>query len=83
MTQCGVLPVVVITPFSPEYNRFVLPEMKHGVLELLDAVPQDVHYVDFNQALDLFGPEDYMDTDHLSASGAKKVSSILADMFGM
>lgn len=78
----GVLPVVVITPFSPEYNRFVLPEMKAGVLELLDAVPQDVHYVDFNQALELFGPEDFMDTDHLSEKGAEKVSTILAEMFG-
>lgn len=78
-----VQPIVVITPFSPEYNRFVLPEMKAGVLELLDAVPQDVHYVDFNQALDLFGPEDFMDTDHLSEKGAEKVSRILTDMFGI
>lgn len=80
--QQNVQPIVVITPFSPEYNRFVLPEMKAGVLELVDAVPQDVHYVDFNQALELFGPEDFMDTDHLSAAGAEKVSSILVDMFG-
>lgn len=77
-----VLPVVVITPFSPEYNRFVLPEMKAGVLELLDSIPQDVHYVDFNQAGDLFAPSDFMDTDHLSAEGAAKVSSILVEMFG-
>ena len=82
LTEHDVLPVVVITPFSPEYNRFVLPEMKAGVLELIDAVPQDVHYVDFNQALDLFDPEDFMDTDHLSAAGAEKVSSILVNMFG-
>lgn len=78
----AVQPVVVITPFSDEYNRLVLPEMKDGVLELLDAVPEDVHYVDFNQAPELFGPEDFMDTDHLSEKGAEKVSSILADMFG-
>lgn len=78
-----VQPIVVITPFSPEYNRYVLPEMKAGVLELLDSVPQDVHYVDFNQALDLFAPEDYMDTDHLSEQGAEKVSNILVEMFGV
>lgn len=77
-----VQPVVVVTPFSPEYNRFVLPEMKEGVLELLDAVPQDVHYVDFNQAAELFAPEDFMDTDHLSEQGAQKVSRILVEMFG-
>lgn len=78
-----VLPVVVITPFTPEYNRFVLPELKAGVAELLDAVPDDVHYVDFNQAPDLFTPEDFMDTDHLSATGARKISDILAEMFGI
>ena len=79
----NVQPVVVITPFTPEYNRFVLPEMKAGVLELLDAVPEDVHYVDFNQASELFEPEDFMDTDHLSEKGTEKVSGILVDMFGV
>lgn len=82
LIERGVLPVVVITPFSPEYNRFVLPEMKAGVLELLDAVPQDVHYVDFNQSPEIFDSTDFMDTDHLSASGAGKVSRILVEMFG-
>lgn len=78
----GVQPIVVITPFTQEYNYFVLPEMKTGVMELLDAVPEDIHYVDFNQAQELFEPEDFMDTDHLSEKGAEKVSSILAEMFG-
>lgn len=77
-----VTPIVVVTPFAEEYNRAILPEMKEGILELLDSVPEDVHYVDFNEAADLFEPEDFMDTDHLSASGAKKMSAILADMFG-
>lgn len=78
-----VEPIVVITPFSPEYNHFVLAEMKEGIVELLDSVPEDVHYVDFNQAADLFEPADFMDTDHLSEAGAYKVSSILAEMFGL
>jgi len=77
-----VQPIVVITPFSAEYNRFVLPEMRDGVLELIDAVPEDVHYVDFNHAGELFDATDFMDTDHLSEKGAEKVSSILAEMFG-
>lgn len=80
--QHEVQPIVVVTPFSEEYNRFVLPEMKDGVLGLLDAVPEDIHYVDFNQAGTLFEPEDFMDTDHLSETGAEKVSRILVDLFG-
>ncbi len=82
LTEQDILPVVVITPFSREYNRYVLSEMKAGVPELLDSVPLDVHYVDFNQAPEMFGPEDFMDTDHLSAAGAEKVSYILTEMFG-
>ena len=56
--------------------------MKAGVLELLDAAQEDIHYVDFNQALELFEPADFMDTDHLSLKGAEKVSNILVEMFG-
>lgn len=77
-----VRPIVVITPFSTEYNRYILPEMKAGMLGLLDSVPEDIHYVDFNQTEGLFGSTDFMDTDHLNASGAEKVSSILSEMFG-
>lgn len=77
----GVLPVVVVPPFTPEYQRFVMPEMRAGVLELVDSTPEDVHFVDFNGA-DLFEPRDFMDTDHLSGDGAQKMSAILAEMFG-
>lgn len=76
-----VMPIVVVTPFTPEYNRYILPEMKAAVPALLDYVAEDVHYVDFNQG-DLFTPEDFMDTDHLSAQGAEKVSKILVELFG-
>lgn len=77
-----VMPIVVIPPFTEGYSQNVLREMKEGVLELLDSVPEDVHYVDFNEARGIFEPVDFMDTDHLSAIGAEKMSSILVDMFG-
>lgn len=78
-----VQPIVVITPFSDEYNHFILPEMKAGLLDLLDTVPEDIHYVDFNLTDGLFDPTDFMDMDHLSEKGAEKVSSILVEMFGV
>lgn len=80
--QHEVQPIVVITPFSAEYNRFVLPGLRQGVEELLAGVPEDVYYVDFNQLDGLFGPADFMDTDHLSAAGAEKASLMLAAEFG-
>ena len=78
----SVQPIVVITPFSPEYNQFVRPELRAGVEELLESVPEDIEYVDFNQIDGIFEPADFMDTDHLSEAGAEKVSTILADTFG-
>lgn len=77
-----VVPIVVIPPFTEGYRQNVLKEMKEGVLELLDSVPEDVHYVDFNEARGIFESADFMDTDHLSAIGSEKMSSILVDMFG-
>lgn len=80
--QHEVQPIVVITPFTPEYNQFVLPQMRAGVEELVDSVPEEVYYVDFNQLEGLFDPADFMDTDHLSAAGAQKASAMLAAEFG-
>lgn len=56
--------------------------MKEGMLELLDSVPENVHYVDFNEATGQFEPENFLDSDHLTASGAEKISTILVNMFG-
>lgn len=79
--QKGILPIVVITPFSRAYNRYVSKEMKEAVWEMLDAVPQEVHFVDFNDS-DLFDDNDFTDTDHLNALGAAKTSGYLTQMFG-
>jgi len=47
----------------------VRQELKEGVL---DAVPEDIHFVDFIQASNMFDASAFMDTDHLSESGAKR-----------
>ena len=78
----SVTPIVVVAPFTEEYNRGLSQETKDSLLELLDSVPEFVHYVDFNETTSLFEPEDFTDADHLSAVGAQKMSTILADMFG-
>lgn len=80
---CDVQPIVAVAPFTAEYNQFILPEMKAGMVELIDSISEDIHYVDFNQTPDIFNSSDFMDTDHLSAHGAEKVSRILVELFGM
>ena len=77
-----VQPIVVVPPFTPEYNRFILPDLRAGLEELLESVPEDIEYVDFNQIEGIFEPADFMDAHHLSDTGAEKVSRILVDAFG-
>lgn len=77
----NIRPIVVVTPFTKEYNNFVNPEMKNSLLNMLNELPQEIDFVDFNES-DLFDKTDFMDTDHLNEKGAKKVSEILINMFG-
>ncbi len=82
LREHGCTPIVVIPPFTRAYNRFVLPGLKEALTAMLDSVPDDFHFADFNDHLDLFCDADFMDTDHMSAQGAKKLSALLAEMFG-
>ena len=63
------------------YKRYVKREIRDNMIQMVDRVPEDVHYVDFNDG-SIFGPEDFVDTDHLSEKGARKMSAILVEMFG-
>ncbi len=77
----NVLPVVVVTPFTQEYNKHLDMSMKDTFIELLNSVEEELHFVDFNEC-DMFDNADFMDTDHLSESGARKVSITLTQIFG-
>lgn len=76
-----VTPIFVIAPFAEEYSRHVLREMKESIHELIASVPEDLHFVDFNQ-FTCFVPSDFVDTDHLSERGAEKFSGLLVKLFG-
>lgn len=75
------MPIVVVTPFTYAYNSYVNRESKECLMELLNSVSEEVHFVDFNDC-DYFDNSDFMDTDHLNEKGAEKVSRLLVKMFG-
>ncbi len=77
----NIRPIVVVTPFTKEYNCYVNLEMKSALINMLNECSKKIDFVDFNES-DLFDVTDFMDTDHLSENGATKVSKILIDMFG-
>lgn len=76
-----IMPILVIPPLTPVYKQYVKREIRDNMIQMVDRVPEDVHYVDFNDG-SIFGPEDFVDTDHLSEKGARKMSAILVEMFG-
>ncbi len=77
----NIRPVVVVTPFTKEYNQYINFEMKLALKKMINKLPWPVDYVDFNDC-DLFDGADFMDTDHLNERGAIKVSEVLIEMFG-
>ena len=54
--------------------------MKESLFELIANVSENIHFIDFNQFL-CFTPHDFVDTDHLSESGAEKFSRLLVNLF--
>lgn len=76
-----ILPIAVLMPYTKAYRRYILPEMVESLLEMVDSVPEEVHYVDLNEG-GVFKNRDFFDTDHLNAQGAEKASRILTDIFG-
>ncbi len=77
----NILPVFVLAPFTPSYSKNILPEMKDSIMDLFDAASGEIHFVDFNQS-EYFDEHDFVDTDHLSETGAQKMSQMLVEMFG-
>lgn len=78
----NITPIMVVPPFSNAYNKYILDEMKDFLIELVDSVPEAIHYVDFNDSKDIFTDCDFIDTDHLNEQGAKKFSQLLTELFG-
>lgn len=76
----NVMPVITIPPFSQAYNRHIDSECKEAILGILEKIPGEVHFVDFNES-DYFDDKDFVDTDHLSLEGAIKFSYLMNEMF--
>lgn len=77
----NILPVVVIPPFTKYYNLYADVGLKQAIMEMLEKIPEELHFVDFNDS-EWFDDMDFMDTDHLNAIGADKMCYILTQIFG-
>lgn len=80
LTINGIEPIVVVMPYTKQYTTKLEKEQKEMFFDLLNSSMEDVQLVDFNDTI-CFEDRDFMDTDHLTEYGARKVTGILADMF--
>lgn len=71
--------IVVIPPFSVEYQKHLDNRLKNSLLKELEILPWEIEYYDFNQAdgTEIFATEDFFDMDHLNDFGAAKFTKLL------
>lgn len=78
LNEKSIRMIVVVTPFTPEYRKYVSPTMKSSFFHLMnDAHVPEV--IDFNddRYVTKYCNEDFLDTDHLNENGAEKFSKAL------
>ncbi len=80
LSENDIVPIVVVPPYTKEYNDFILPEMKELLYNVLTRSPVRLGYLNMN-GLDIWNAEDFTDMDHVSNIGADKASQIIVSDF--
>lgn len=77
-----IRPIVVVMPFTKEYMKYTNPEYAGMVADMVHNAAREaacpVAFYDLNR-YDFWTEEDFIDTDHMSISGAEKVSIFLKE----
>lgn len=77
MRRIGIMPVLVIFPFTHWYNQHIDPNYKKDIIEFLENLDDEVAFLDMNDYCELFDDCDFLDSDHLNESGAEKATDLL------
>lgn len=75
----GVCVYVLCMPQTDHYLRYLDAKLKQDYYAALDCIEGDYIFLDFH-GVELLGPEDYMDQDHLNPSGAKKITHFAKEL---
>lgn len=67
-------------PASSQYLKYLTPEYKNIFYSVLDKVDGTVHLLDWWRIAVLTINFDFNDTDHLSDSGARKLSQMISSI---
>ena len=66
----------VVTPATESYRKYLEPEFKKVFYDTLNIINSEIHLLDLFDN-DIFVTEDFIDTDHLSDSGADKMTMLI------
>lgn len=78
LSERNIRTVFVVFPFTKWYNKYINPQYKEDIYQLLDNLELPVEFLDMND-LECFTDSDFLDTDHLNDIGAEKASKVLND----
>lgn len=77
LSERNINPVILIMPYSKEYNRHIDSRFKTEIFGTLDTMEVPVYFFDMNELEGIFTDEDFIDSDHLNLQGAKKATMLL------
>ncbi len=75
----GVRICVCIMPFTKRYMNIISPLYKQGMVDFLDRLETPIDFIDMNEQDD-WGDEYFYNSDHLTAEGATRATTILSQM---
>lgn len=76
----GINLLLTAMPASSQYLKYLTPEYKNIFYSVLDKVDGTVHLLDMVEDSSFDNDFDFNDTDHLSDSGARKLSQIISSI---
>lgn len=77
-TQKKIQVLMVVTPGSKYYCKYLDPVFKEAYYDVLNGTEGTIHLLDLYTD-ESFGEEDFLDTDHLNDSGAKKMTTMILE----
>lgn len=77
--QRNVNAYILCMPQTEYYLLHLDPQFQRDYFAALDTVEGIYHFLDFHE-VNIFSPQDYIDQDHLSPSGALKTTAILKEL---
>lgn len=69
--------VFAVFPVTPQYQQCIDPSYEEELYDFFNELEYEIEYINMNELIDSFNARDFVDSDHLSDSGAVKATQML------